>query len=70
MTGTLLTHLLAAADRRPDAVAVHAEDAVVTWAGLRELAGRYAAGYAARGVGAGDRVAVLLEPGAHALAAA
>ncbi|MER7335044.1 MULTISPECIES: AMP-binding protein [unclassified Micromonospora] len=70
MTGTLLTHLLAAADRRPDAVAVHAEDAVVTWAGLRELAGRYAAGYAARGVGAGDRVALLLEPGAHAVAAA
>ncbi|MFG3700938.1 AMP-binding protein [Micromonospora sp. NPDC047620] len=70
MTGTLLSRLLAAADRRPDAVAVHAEDAVVTWAGLRDLAGRYAAGYAARGVGPGDRVGVLLEPGVHAVAAA
>ncbi|MEV5769437.1 AMP-binding protein, partial [Micromonospora sp. NPDC052213] len=70
MTGTLLSRLLAAADRWPDAVAVHAEDAVVTWAGLRDLAGRYAAGYAARGVGPGDRVGVLLEPGAHAVAAA
>ncbi|MFG3708240.1 AMP-binding protein [Micromonospora sp. NPDC047670] len=70
MTGTLLTRLLGAAGRRPDAVAVHAGDAVLTWAGLRELAGRYAAGYAARGVRPGDRVAVLLEPGAHAVAAA
>ncbi|MEV4658624.1 AMP-binding protein [Micromonospora sp. NPDC049301] len=70
MTGTLLTRLLAAGRRRPEATAVHADDGRVSWGRLLDLAGRYAAGYRAYGVGPGHRVGVLLEPGPHAVAAA
>ncbi|MET8353098.1 MULTISPECIES: amino acid adenylation domain-containing protein [unclassified Micromonospora] len=70
MTGTLLTRLLTAGRRRPEAIAVHADDGRVSWGRLLDLAGRYAASYRAYGVGPGHRVGVLLEPGPHAVAAA
>ncbi|MEH1166755.1 AMP-binding protein [Micromonospora sp. CPCC 205539] len=70
MTGTLLTRLLAAGRRRPATIAVHSDADSVSWGRLLDLAGRYAAGYRGYGVGPGDRVGVLLEPGPHAVAAA
>ncbi|MET9302198.1 AMP-binding protein [Micromonospora aurantiaca] len=70
MSGTLLAAVLAAAAHHPERTAVRADDATLSWAGLLALAGRYLTGYREHGVTAGDRVAVLREPGAHAVAAA
>jgi non-ribosomal peptide synthetase component F len=70
VTGTLLTRLLAAGRRRPEAPAVWTASGSVSWGRLLDLAGRYAAGYRAHGVRPGHRVGVLLEPGPHAVAAA
>ncbi|XAW55663.1 AMP-binding protein [Blastococcus sp. HT6-4] len=62
--GTSLAALVrAAAQRDPDAPAVVAGDRRLTWGRLDELADRVAAGYAARGLAPGDRVAVQLPNG-------
>lgn len=45
---------------RPDAVAVWFDDRAVTWRQLDATSDRLAAGLRARGIGAGDRVAVLM----------
>ncbi len=46
--------------RRPDGVALICGDQSVTYSELNDLTGRCAAGFAARGIGAGDRVALVL----------
>jgi long-chain acyl-CoA synthetase len=62
--GTSLAALVrAAARRRPDALAVIAGDERVTWAQLDAAVDRAAAGYAARDLAPGDRVAVQLPNG-------
>jgi long-chain acyl-CoA synthetase len=62
--GTSLAALVrAAARRRPDACAVIAGEERVTWSQLDEAVDRVAAGYAARGLAPGDRVAVQLPNG-------
>jgi long-chain acyl-CoA synthetase len=53
----------AAATRTPDAPAVVDGDTRVTWGGLDALVDRAAAGFAARGLSRGDRVAVQLPNG-------
>ncbi len=53
-----------AARRRPDAPAVVDGDQRLSWAQLDSAVDRVAAGYAARGLAAGDRVAVQLPNGA------
>lgn len=47
--------------RAPDAVAIHYRDHALTYAGLGELSGAFAAALAQRGVGRGDRVALYLQ---------
>ena len=62
--GTSLAALVrAAARRRPDALAVIAGDERVTWSQLDADVDRVAAGYAARDLAPGDRVAVQLPNG-------
>ena len=62
--GSSLAALTRASARRdPDAPAVVAGGARLTWGELDEAVDRVAAGYAARGLGAGDRVAVQLANG-------
>jgi long-chain acyl-CoA synthetase len=62
--GTSLAALVrAAARRRPDAPAVVAGDRRLTWAELDAAVDRAAAGFAAYGLAAGDRVAVQLPNG-------
>ncbi|MGY1834267.1 AMP-binding protein [Blastococcus sp. SYSU DS0510] len=62
--GTSLAALVrAAAQRDPDALAVVAGDRRLTWGELDASADRVAAGYAGRGLTAGDRVAVQLPNG-------
>ena len=56
----LALSLLYAAERTPDAEALVGERERLTYAELRERAARIAGGLAARGVGAGDRVAAVL----------
>ncbi|WP_411144630.1 AMP-binding protein [Streptomyces sp. x-80] len=55
--------------RTPQATAVTDEHTRLTYARLDELAMRTAAALRARGVGPGSRVALLLEPSAHRIAA-
>ncbi len=52
-----------AARERPDAPAVVADDTRLTWAELDALVDRAAAGYARRGLAAGERIAVQLPNG-------
>ncbi|SEL34764.1 long-chain acyl-CoA synthetase [Blastococcus sp. DSM 46786] len=62
--GTSLAALVrAAAQRDPDAPAVVAGDRRLSWGELDAAADRVAAGYAGRGLSAGDRVAVQLPNG-------
>ena len=62
--GTSLAALVrAAARRRPDAPAVVAGDQRLSWAQLDAAVDRAAAGFAARGLAVGDRVAVQLPNG-------
>jgi long-chain acyl-CoA synthetase len=62
--GTRMSSLVReAAGRRPEAPAVVDGDQRVTWAELDRLVDRAAAGYAARGLARGDRVAVQLPNG-------
>jgi len=69
--GTSLAALVrAAARRRPDAPAVVAAGRRLTWAELDAAVDRAAAGYAARGLAPGDRVAVQLPNGIDWLRAA
>ena len=69
--GTSLAALVrAAARRRPDAPAVVAGDQRLSWAELDAAVDRAAAGYAAHGLAAGDRVAVQLPNGLDWLRAA
>jgi 2-furoate---CoA ligase len=56
----LALSLLAAAERTPDAEALVGASERLTYAQLRERAARIAAGLAARGIAAGDRVACVL----------
>jgi carnitine-CoA ligase len=58
----VLSHLLPAqAERRPDASWIHSAGEVVTFGAAAERVERYAAGWAALGVGPGTQVALLLE---------
>ncbi|MEO3808651.1 non-ribosomal peptide synthase/polyketide synthase [Sphaerisporangium sp. B11E5] len=66
--GTLPELFLAQARRTPDAVAVHAPDAVWTYRELEERASRVAGWLSRRGVRAEDRVAVVLERSAELVA--
>ncbi|MGZ4544424.1 MAG: AMP-binding protein [Blastococcus sp.] len=69
--GTSLAALVrAAAGRRPDAPAVVAAGRRLSWADLDAAVDRAAAGYAARGLAPGDRVAVQLPNGIDWLRAA
>jgi long-chain acyl-CoA synthetase len=69
--GTSLAALVrAAARRRPDAPAVVAGDQRLSWAELDAAVDRAAAGFAARGLAVGDRVAVQLPNGVDWLRAA
>ncbi|MFD2090099.1 AMP-binding protein [Blastococcus deserti] len=69
--GTSLAELVrAAARRRPTAPAVVAGERRLTWAELDALVDRAAAGYAARGLTPGDRVAIQLPNGVDWLRAA
>jgi long-chain acyl-CoA synthetase len=69
--GTSLAALVrSAAHRRPEAPAVIAGEERVTWAQLDAAVDRVAAGYAARGLAPGDRVAVQLANGLPWLRAA
>src|SRR3954451_6627340 len=69
--GTTLSALVrSAARRRPAAPAVVAGDVRLSWAELDAAVDRAAAGYAARGLAPGDRVAVQLPNGVAWLLAA
>jgi long-chain acyl-CoA synthetase len=69
--GSSLSSLVrAAADRRPDAPAVVAGEQRLSWAELDAVVDRAAAGFAARGLTPGDRVAVQLPNGVAWLRAA
>lgn len=57
----LMHRLAATANHDPDRVALHAEDAVVTYAGLQRRAQQVAGGLAHRGVRPGDRVALVAD---------
>jgi len=46
------------AARQPDALAVHGPDGALTYRELDQMAGTYAAGLVARGVGPGDRILI------------
>ena len=66
MTWPSLDQLVAArVDEQPDAVAVEAAGRVWTYGELWQASGQVAAGLQARGVKAGDRIAVRLERGAE-----
>jgi 2-furoate---CoA ligase len=58
----LALSLAAAAERHPDAEAVVDGETRLSYAQLRERAARVAGGLAARGVGAGDRLAAVVRP--------
>lgn len=60
--------VLAAAERTPDAPAVHCGDTTVTYRDLDELAGRQAAGLHAAGVRRGDRVLIWAEKSVEVVA--
>jgi amino acid adenylation domain-containing protein len=60
--------VLAAAERTPDAPAVHCGDTTVTYRELDELAGRQAAGLHAAGVRRGDRVLIWAEKSVEVVA--
>ncbi|MFJ9785927.1 AMP-binding protein [Amycolatopsis sp. NPDC101161] len=60
--------VLAAAERTPDARAVHCGDTTVTYRDLDELAGRQAAGLHAAGVRRGDRVLIWAEKSVEVVA--
>lgn len=66
---SLLSRIRSVTTARPDAMAVVDGDVRLTYAQLEREAGSLAALLAARGVGAGDRVAVMLENGADAVRA-
>ena len=57
---SLYSLLADAAARYPDGIALVCGDERITWQGLRDLSARLAAGLAQRGIGAGDRVALLI----------
>ena len=57
---SLYVLLAEAVARRPDGIALVCGDERITWQGLRDLVAQLAAGLAQRGVGAGDRVALLI----------
>lgn len=57
---SLYTMLLEAVQRNPEGDALVCEDSRVSFAGLLDLSSRLAAGMSARGIDAGDRVALLL----------
>jgi long-chain acyl-CoA synthetase len=56
-----LAMFAATARRAPDAVAIHYRDSALTFAGLDERSGAFAAALAQRGVARGDRVALYLQ---------
>ena len=56
-----LAMFAATARRAPDAVAIHYRDSALTFAGLDERSGAFAAALARRGVARGDRVALYLQ---------
>ena len=56
-----LAMFAATARRAPDAVAIHYRDSALTFAGLDERSGAFAAALAHRGVARGDRVALYLQ---------
>ena len=56
-----LAMFAATARRAPDAVAIQYRDSALTFAGLDERSGAFAAALARRGVARGDRVALYLQ---------
>jgi amino acid adenylation domain-containing protein len=66
---TIADRLRTVAARHPDRFAVLTDEASWTYAQLATMAGGYAAALAAAGVGPGDRVGLLLNQGADAIAA-